>query len=162
MPAKSILNYQIFLTNMDTLFNIVIKPRWWNTVPKISYGIDQHTINTVDVEIPLTLSLHLPLPAGQHKFWLTYNNKNYDDCQLEKDLDMAIEIDSVSFEGMTLDRFRWAGKYFPAYPDHYPDQQPVIESATYLGWNGRWELPFTTPIFTWIHRLENLGWLYEP
>jgi hypothetical protein len=162
MPASFIQNGSSFLRIMDTQFKIDIQPRWWNTVPEITYGIDQYTINTVPVQIPLTLHLNLPLTVGPHKFWLTFNNKNYNDCQLEKDLDMAIEILSVTFEGMTLDRFRWAGKYFPDYPDHYPNKQPVIESATYLGWNGKWELPFTTPIFTWIHQLENLGWLYEP
>jgi hypothetical protein len=31
-----------------------------------------------------------------------------------------------------------------------------------MGWNGRWELNFRVPIFTWIHQLENLGWIYAP
>jgi hypothetical protein len=147
---------------MDTVFDLVIKPHWWQTVPQISYGIDNDLINTISISNTVTIRLAYPFNPGSHKFWLTYNNKNYSECVLDKNLDMAIEIESVIIEGMTLDRFRWAGEYYPDYPDDYPDKQPVIKSATYLGWNGRWELPFTTPIFTWIHRLENLGWLYEP
>lgn len=34
-------------------------------------------------------------------------------------------------------------------------------NATYLGWNGLWVLEFELPIFTWIHKLENLGWIYD-
>jgi hypothetical protein len=147
---------------MDTVFDLVLKPHWWRTVPEISYGIDDDLINTISISNRVTIRLALALDPGPHKFWIKYNNKNYSECQLDKNLDMAVEIDSVSFEGMTLDRFRWAGEYYPDYPNDYPDKQTVIKSATYLGWNGRWELPFTTPIFTWIHKIENLGWLYEP
>lgn len=157
-----IQNTKSFFKSMDTEFNIVVLPRWWNTVPEISYGIDNHLINTIPVDIRLRLSLKLPLEPGEHKFWITFNNKNYNDCKLDQNLDMAVEIESVTFEGMTFDRFKWAGEYYPNYPEDYPDKKPVLKSTTYLGWNGRWELPFTTPIFTWIHRVENLGWLYEP
>jgi hypothetical protein len=94
--------------------------------------------------------------------WFTFNNKDYNESRQDQGLDMAVQIESVSVEGMTLDRFKWAANYYPDYPVDYPDKKTVINSATYLGWNGRWELPFTTPIYTWIHQLENLGWLYEP
>jgi hypothetical protein len=147
---------------MDTVFDIVIKPHWWQTKPEISYGINNDIINTIVISNTTTLRLSFPFAYGQHKVWINYNNKNYNECMLDQDLDMSIEIKSVTIEGMTLDRFKWAGEYYPDYPTDYPDKQPVIKSATYLGWNGRWELPFTTPIFTWIHKIENLGWLYEP
>ena len=81
---------------------------------------------------------------------------------LNQKLDMAIEIESVTVEGITLDRLKWAAEYYPDYPDDYPEKKPIIKPATYLGWNGSWVLTFNMPIFTWIHRLENLGWLYEP
>ena len=147
---------------MDTVFDIAIQPHWWQTVPEISYGINENCINTIKVSNKINLRIALDLPIGHHKLWITYNNKNYNECVLDQNLDMSVEIKSVTIEGMTLDRFKWAGEYYPDYPADYPDKQSVIKSATYLGWNGRWELPFTTPIFTWIHRLENLGWLYEP
>ena len=77
---------------------------------------------------------------------------------------MAVEIESVTVEGITVDRFKWAGIYTPNYPEPWASTQtnlqPTLQSATYLGWNGRWELPFSVPIFTWIHQTENLGWIY--
>jgi hypothetical protein len=147
---------------MDTVFDIVILPHWWQTIPEISYGINDDLINTISVSNRTTIRISYPFTSGQNKIWISYNNKNYNECILDQNLDMAVEIESVSFESITLDRFKWAGEYRPDYPSDYPDKQPVIKSATYLGWNGKWELPFTTPIFTWIHQLENLGWLYEP
>jgi len=35
---------------------------------------------------------------------------------------------------------------------------PVI-IANYLGWDGRWFLDFSTPIYRWIHQRLDLGWL---
>lgn len=147
---------------MDTEFNIVLVPHWWNTIPEITYGLDDYKLKTILVDTTINLNINHSLIEGPHKFWFTFNNKNYNDCKLDQNLDMAIEIESITFEGMTLDRLKWAGMYYPDYPTDYPDKEFVIKSATYLGWNGRWELAFDTPIFTWIHRLENLGWLYEP
>ena len=150
------------VTKFNCKIEISLKPHRWRTVPEISYGIDNLFISTICVTDLTKLTFEYPYTNGEHQIWLTFNNKDYNDSVLEKNLDMAIEIVSVTIEGMTLDRFRWAGKYYPEYPDDYPEKKSVIESATYMGWNGRWQLPFTTPIFTWIHRLENLGWLYEP
>jgi len=147
---------------MDIEFDICLKPRWWKTRPEITYGIDDLTINTIQIQNYTTLRLAFPLTAGEHKLWLTFNNKDYNESQLDQGLDMAVEIDHVSIEGINVDRFKWAAHYYPDYPADYPDKQKVIKSATYLGWNGRWELPFTTPIYKWIHQLENLGWLYVP
>lgn len=76
-----------------------------------------------------------------------------------------IRSNNPFFEGMSLDRFKWAGVYFPVYPEPWASTQIDLpkfhKSATYLGWNGQWELEFSVPIFTWIHKLENLGWIYD-
>lgn len=147
---------------MDTIIDLQLQPRWWKTQPEITYGIDDHPINTVLVANHTTLRIAFPLDPGEHKIWFTFNNKNYNESRLEQGHDMAVEVDAVSFEGITVDRFKWAANYYPDYPADYPDKQKVIKSATYLGWNGLWELSFTTPIFAWIHQIENLGWFYSP
>jgi hypothetical protein len=152
---------------MDTKFNldleVVVKPICWKTYPEITYGIDDIKINTISLSASQTrLRMSFPLDNGDHQFWITYNNKNYEECKMEDGLDMSVEIDSVSFEGITLDRFKWAGVYYPEYPEWITDGKPVIKQSTYLGWNGRWVINFTTPIFTWIHQIENLGWIHTP
>lgn len=167
MLGFAIQSIKIFWKSMGIKFDlnleVKIKPRWWKTVPEIRYGFDNETFGTVLVNESKTLVCNCKdVPIGNHRFWIEYINKDYNECILDQDLDMAVEIEAVTFEGMTLDRFKWAGEFYPDYPFWLTNQQPVIKSATYLGWNGKWVLPFTTPIFTWIHKTENLGWLYKP
>lgn len=128
--------------------------------PVISYGLKGQTeSNLIILEKPATLHFNVDLESGSKVFYILFENKTNETA------DMAVEIDSVTFEGMTLDRFKWSNKYYPNYPEPWASSQveslPKIRPAsTFLGWNGRWELEFEVPIFTWIHRLENLGWIY--
>jgi hypothetical protein len=143
---------------MNTQFKITLKPHGI-VKPVVSYSVaDQHRTLTLDELTDFEFECNFD--SGLQKFILYFNNKT------NETPDMAVEIVSVSFEGMTLDRFKWAGKYYPVYPEPWASQQlnPLSEyqpSATFLGWNGRWELEFKTPIFLWIHQLENLGWVYS-
>lgn len=128
------------------------------TKPIVTYGIDSDILDQVEVN-EFLIKLDLNLKKGTHKIFLEFYNKTNDTS------DMAIEIAYVKYEGMQLDRFKWASKYYPNYPEPWASQQseslPLVHhSATYLGWNGLLELEFETPIYTWIHKLENLGWIY--
>ena len=141
-------------------FSIQLKPHG-STNPIITYGFKHlDEVNTLTLIDTTTLSFEIDLPKGPIFFYINFDNKTNETA------DMAVEIESVTFEGMTLDRFKWSNKYYPDYPEPWASEQSeplpkVRQSATYLGWNGRWELEFETPVFTWIHRLENLGWIYS-
>jgi hypothetical protein len=81
-----------------------------------------------------------------------------------KDHDTAIIIEQIKFNNITSPRFAWAGSYRPSYPPHYKQDQvlaEILSPHTYLGWNGIWALDFTLPIYTWIHKIEDLGWIYD-
>jgi len=126
--------------------------------PKVTYGIDNRVIGTIDLDEDI-LFFNENLDKGAHVLFLEFYNKTNDTP------DMAVEILSVLYEGYKLDRIKWANKYYPTYPQPWASQQkqplPKFQtSATYLGWNGRIEFEFETPIYAWIHRLENLGWIY--
>lgn len=126
--------------------------------PIITFGINEEIFNEVEVSEYL-IKMNVELEKGLHKIFINFNNK------INSTPDMAVEILYVKYEGMQLDRFKWANKYYPIYPEPWASQQkdplPKYQtSATYLGWNGRIEFEFETPIYTWIHRLENLGWIY--
>lgn len=73
----------------------------------------------------------------------------------------AVIIKKISFFGIEDPRFIWAGVYKPDYPPHYPNKVLELSNTTYLGWNGVWSLDFGVPVFTWIHQVQNLGWIYQ-
>ena len=78
----------------------------------------------------------------------------------------AVEIVDVSFFGIQDPKFAWAGVYRPVYPVTWYNQQTVkprseLPGQTYLGWNGCYSLTFDVPVFTWMHKVLNLGWIYS-
>jgi hypothetical protein len=142
----------------NTRFSIHLRPHG-ATPPEIRCGINILEAHNLVLNDDIELVYDVDLPVGINRFILEFANKT------NATPDMAVEIVDVDFEGMSLDRFRWSGVYFPDYPEPWASTQTNLptfqKSATYLGWNGQWELEFSVPIFTWIHRLENLGWIYD-
>lgn len=148
---------------MDTeKFNILlsVKLRPHGKTPPVITCVEPNAIShTLILDYEKTLDFNLNVDTGSHIFAINFNSK------LPDNIDTAVEIVSVSFEGIELDRFKWNSRYYPDYPEPWASQQTeplpeFQEAATYLGWNGRWELYFEAPIFTWIHKLESLGWIY--
>jgi hypothetical protein len=144
----------------NTNFSILLKPHGADN-PVITYVVNDLVINTIVLDKESRLHFSLDLCQGNNKFEIIFANKT------DATPDMAVEIVEVGIENIVVDRFKWASKYYPVYPEPWASQQadPLPEfqsSATYMGWNGRWELNFEVPIFTWIHQLEALGWIYVP
>lgn len=96
-------------------------------------------------------------------------NKIDSDTVLNKGLDKAVIIESVSFFGISDSKFAWAGVYEPKYPEPWATEQrgqgvvlkQHVSPHTYLGFNGKWTLTFDVPVFTWIHKIQDLGWIYD-
>ena len=88
---------------------------------------------------------------------------------IDKTAQEAVVIESISFFDIEDPKFAWAGVYTPVYPEPWATEQhiqgvvlkPHLCPHTYLGWNGKWTLTFDVPVFTWIHRVQNLGWIYD-
>ena len=81
----------------------------------------------------------------------------------------AVIVESMSFFGIDDPRFVWAGVYSPVYPEPWHTEQKQqgklweaqLAGHTYLSWPGKWQLTFDVPVFTWIHKIQNLGWIYS-
>lgn len=78
----------------------------------------------------------------------------------------AVEIVGIEFFGISDSKFSRAGVYCPKYPEPwFSEQSPapaeILPGQTYLGWNGVYSLTFDVPVFTWIHKTLNLGWIYQ-
>jgi hypothetical protein len=86
--------------------------------------------------------------------------------KLSTDPSTAVIIKRLSFFGISDPRFVWSGQYRPQYPEpwfsaQFPRPPEVLTAHPYLGWNGEWRLEFEVPVFTWIHQVQKLGWIYN-
>ena len=81
-------------------------------------------------------------------------NKQPGDTAMDGDTiinDVVLNIDSIAIDEIELDQLIWSSsKYFPK-DENAPES--MIECVN-LGWNGRWELNFSSPVYLWF--LENL------
>jgi hypothetical protein len=96
---------------------------------------------------------------------IDFVNKTDSDCVPHLGLDKYITIGAIRINGIHLPRFNWLATYEPVFPEPWYSQQnprpnPVQAGETHLGWNGRWQLKFDAPVFSWIHQLENMGWVW--
>ena len=126
--------------------------------------IELDKVGNPDYEIRLneklvTSSIKCELSEGKHILEIEHKNKSANDP------DTAIIVKALTFNDITSNKFVWAGVYTPQYPEPWASEQDSLAqqlpSHSYLGWNGVWRLEFTAPIFTWIHKNENLGWIYD-
>jgi hypothetical protein len=153
--------------SFDTLVSITLKPHFCNNWPSVIVGVNDFILYDGLLEDTKTFNYENILSSDQNILWIEFKDKTNNDTT--ENSDQAIEILEVKFENISTDRMIWAGKYMPQYPEPWASEQksagnllePVLFNSTYLGWNGRWELNFSVPIFTWIHKLENLGWIYD-
>ena len=143
------------------VIDIDLRSIWHDTPPEINIGINN---NIEQVSLTDNRVFHYEFTAVETSV-LTVELLNKTDADTVNGLDKAVVIESVSFFGISDPKFAWAGIYKPNYPEPWARQQadlkPLLKSHTYLGWNGKWTLTFDVPVFTWIHRVQNLGWIYS-
>lgn len=157
---------------MDTrlhhlLCQILLKPVFHNDPPEIVVSFDSTIIYAGHLSTDLELTIDQQLPPGKYQLDVEFKNKNNTDTTASND--KAVIIQQVSFNKIHSKKFAWAGVYQPVYPEPWATEQrlnnielkPQLTAHTYLGWNGKWTLTFSMPIFTWIHQTENLGWIYS-
>jgi hypothetical protein len=148
----------------QTDIEIDIVPTYHSTVPEIVSGID-HTVDRTQLSQPTTLKFNQLLTAGPHSVIIDFVNKQDADCVPHLGLDKYITIGDIRINSIHLPRFNWLATYEPVFPEPWYSQQnprpnPVQTGETHLGWNGRWQLKFDAPLFSWIHQLENMGWVW--
>ena len=151
-----------YLVKLD----VTLQPIWHADPPRIQIGIDNDLRELVLTE---ATTINFEFTAVKDcQLIVELLNKTDADCIPEQNLDKAVVIESVDFFGIADPQFAWAGIYEPVYPEPWAQEQHDQGVAlkeqlcpnTYLSWNGKWTLTFSVPVFTWIHRIQNLGWLY--
>ncbi len=143
--------------------DIHLRSIWHDNPPEINIGIDDDIQRIILTDDQI---FHYEFTADNTSILsVELLNKTDADTVPDSGLDKAVIIESVSFFGINDPRFAWSGEYRPNYPEPWHSEQlakpaPLLKSHTYLGWNGKWTLTFDVPVFTWIHRVQNLGWIY--
>jgi hypothetical protein len=104
---------------------------------------------------------------AQQKFDFEFTARRACDLKIthfaKSDLDpsTAVIVKEIGFFGIVDPQFVWAGSYAPDYPSHWPDKTTPLPGQGYLGWNGVYVLNFAVPVFTWMHKTLDLGWIYQ-
>lgn len=153
---------------MDTkqyhlLCEITVQPIWHSESPEIILSFDDNVIYAGHIFATTSFIIDQDLDPGQYQLTVEFINKKNSDTT--NGLDKAVVIEKIKFNHIESPQFAWQGIYYPTYPEPWASQQTKLKSSltqhTYLGWNGKWTLTFDVPVFTWIHHVENLGWIYD-
>lgn len=153
--------------NYPVDIDIRLRPVWHNNPPEINIGIND---NLQRVILSDATTFHYNIEESKSPtLTVELLNKTDADTIIEQGLDKAVIIESISFFNIADPRFIWMGVYTPDYPEPWATEQrnrgvvlkPQLSNQTYISWNGKWTLTFDVPVFTWIHRVQNLGWIYD-
>ena len=148
-----------------TTIKVLLKPIWFNRAPTGKIGI-----NGLLEKFSLDQERWFEYDVTDHhgtEVMLTVEHygKTNQDSDLVGNRDTAIVVDQIVLNNIFNPKFVGEGIYTPQYPQHYqiqnPDMPASLKHYTYLGWNGIWTLNLTLPIYTWIHKVEDLGWIYN-
>lgn len=146
---------------------VTLQPIWHKDPPKIKIGIDDILS---EITLTDTTTINFDVDAiEQCKLTIEFLNKNEHDTIPDQNLDKAVSIESIAFFGISDPKFIWAGIYEPDYPEPWATEQrdlgvvlhPQLSNCSYLAWNGKWSLTVDVPVFTWIHKVQNLGWIFS-
>jgi len=146
---------------------ITLVPVWHSEPPRICVAVNDDRRER-DLTRPATLEFEFESDKPCD-LTVEFLNKRDHDTVPEHNLDKAVIINNVSFFGISDPKFVWAGVYEPRYPKLWIQEQrsrgvalqQQLTNQSYLGWNGKWTLTFDVPVFTWIHKIQNLGWIYS-
>ena len=147
------------LVNIDiSLDACIIK-----TVPRVLIKLDNTILYDIEIAGTTSITIEKSLSLGDHCLEVCFYNKNPKEAGYSKD--MAILIRHIRFQHIKKD-FHFLSKYFPEYPHEFITSQqkqgkkwPESLLSNHLGWNGKYIINFQTPIYRWLHKNLNLGWL---
>lgn len=151
------------MNNYVIKIKILLEPIYQDAAPQIIYGIDTNILSQQSIRYAQEIVINTKLSLGSHRFFLELVNKDY--AANKKDRDMHIKIKHIGFQEME-ENFHYFSKYRPMYPTQWLQQQkemgkewPETILSNHMGWNGTYYIDFETPIYKWIHKKLNLGWL---
>ena len=135
---------------------LVLSSSFWDKAPKAKVYIDEQLIFDDQIIEPTTVKFASDLTEGKHKLIVELYDKNkyqtiVENGQIIKD--QLLNIDGIMFDEIDCQHLKHSlSNYFPSNPSNEIPSQ--LTNCVNLGYNGRWELEFTCPIYIWL--LENM------
>jgi hypothetical protein len=143
-------------------FKIGLAGQYWDKKPQYSILLNNNVIQTglleslsdeityieFDREVdegPATLKIRLENKEDSDVVKDNYESENF---TIVKDL--LLSIKSIEINEINLDKLIWDCGIFTGDDPN----RPVLDNCVDLGWNGTWELQFTSPFYIWL--LENI------
>jgi hypothetical protein len=139
------------LIKLDVEFKYITTPL--DVVVKLD---DDVILAGPQTEVHKTIVIDTEFAPGDHKLTIELLNKNYNECTETQDA--AVIINSVRFQHLD-NEFKYNSWYRPTYPADWSGERTTVVHSNYMGWNGCWGIDFSTPIYPWLHKQLNLGWL---
>jgi hypothetical protein len=147
------------VTKYSTRIKVLIEPVWFKNIPSIEIGVNGN-YQTAAISEDTWFEFELVLPRSTCQLEVRYTNKQLEDTDVITGKDTAVIIKEIIINDIKSPKFVWQGVYYPIYPTHVRGESKLTPH-TYLGWNGTWKLDIEVPVYTWIHKVENLGWIYD-
>ena len=146
---------------MDTKIEVLISQQSFRGYPTCHVRCnDQIQSHTIDCPTWVIFNLELTT-SDTVSLSVEHYGKTIKDTDVEGNRDTAIIIEEIRINGISDQKFIWAGRYRPDYPAHYEPKATELKNISYLGFNGIWKLDISAPLFTWIHQIQDLGWIYD-
>lgn len=144
------------MSNLEPVdISINLSSSFWKDAPKTKVYIDDNLIFDGEIVEPKEIKWSGNLSDGTHKLVIYLYDKDKYQTVLENDKiikDQILNIDAISFDEIDIGYLKHTmSKY---YPDKNLNAPLLVNDCVNLGWNGRWELEFTIPIYIWL--LENI------
>jgi len=152
------------MSDKETLhFKIELAGTFWKKRPAYSILINDNVIKSSTVETNseevFAVEFDHEFNEGTQSLKIRLENKedsdvlkdNYDDPDNYKIIgDMLLNIKNIEIDEITLGHMLYGKSLFT--PDS--SAHPVLDQCLDLGWNGTWNLEFTSPFYIWL--LENI------
>lgn len=129
---------------------VTLSGTYWQDKPQARIYVDDTLIFDNEVTDKIDLRWSGELAEGRHKLIVELHSKNRKQTVLEDGVivkDQLLNIEEVSFDDISIG-------FLKHKLSRYEHTGGVDLNCVNLGLNGRWTLPFKTPVYIWL--LENL------
>jgi hypothetical protein len=151
-------------------FRLELYSTRWDKTPRAEILINSHSHFNQEItgteKEPTVIEFEHELTEGE-KYSLIIERAGKDNRQTVVEngqivKDQLLHIKSIEIDEIEIGALVYSGLYTPQYPKQWLEQQAALgnvlpesfKNVTAMGYNGRWELGFTSPFYMWL--LENL------